>query len=171
MPYTSDTPRPCLQIFLPEHGWRSQGKLGQKLKYMVVYVRAVRMCRHNERKLPLGKPHGELMPQTVCFFRCDLPGFKRLPYLIGNHITFLGFPSLLKVQTLLQKEFLIHGHGVTPEGRHQFPFLCLLRILRIIGSCFEAGSDRPALVHMKCDQSCRCHRSRSLRACLRRLPP
>ena len=117
---------------------------------MVVYVRAVRMCRHNERKLPLGKPHGELMPQTVCFFRCDLPGFKRLPYLIGNHITFLGFPSLLKVQTLLQKEFLIHGHGVTPEVRHQFPFLCLLRILRVIRPVTEALCHGSSLVCMEC---------------------
>ena len=115
---------------------------------MVVYVRTVRMGRHDKGIPAFCKPHCQLMSQTVGFFRRDLAGFKGLADLVRDYIVPGSFACDLEIQAFLKHEFFIYRYRITAVGSHQFSLLGFLRILRVIRSVFETSRHRPAFGRM-----------------------
>ena len=105
---------------------------------MIVYVGTIRMGSHDESVPALGKGQRQFTADAVCLLRCDLPGFKRLTDLVGNHIAFLFPPGILPVLPFGEKKFLIASHGIAFVRSDQLTLFRLLRVLRIVGPGFQA---------------------------------
>lgn len=113
---------------------------------MIVNVFPVRVSGNDKRILTLGKPHGKLITDLVGFLGSDLSGLEGLPNLIGNHIAFLPATGGKFVLAFGEHKFFIHGQGTAFVTADQFALLCLVRVLGVICSAFQAGRNRLALV-------------------------
>lgn len=68
-------------------------------------VRTINMGSYDKCVFSLGESHGCLIPNLVCFLRCDFSGLKGLPNLICNHIMCLGSSrDILACMTFLYSE-------------------------------------------------------------------
>ena len=124
---------------------------------MIMHMGSIRVRCHDKSILSLGKPKGQLMPQSVCFLRCDFSRFERLADLIGDHLMLLPPTGDLLILTLGQHKLLVHGHRVTLIAGDQFTLFGLFRILCIIRSVAQTLGNGFSLVHMQGNESCCCH--------------
>jgi hypothetical protein len=53
-----------------------------------------------------------------------------------------------------EHKFFIHGQGTAFVTADQFALLCLVRVLGVICSAFQAGRNRLAFVFVQRNQSC-----------------
>ena len=116
---------------------------------MIMNVSPVRMCCHQKRMFPFGKPQSQFIAYLIGFFRCNLPRLKRLPDLISNHIALLPPAGDMPILALRKKKFFIGSHRIALISRNQIAFFCFLRILRIVGPISQALGNRPAFIDMK----------------------
>ena len=94
------------------------------------------MRRDDESIAPFRETHGQLIADPVGILRCDLAGFEGLPDLVSDHISPLLPAGDLLIFPFGQRELFINGHRIAFVGCDQISLFRLLRILRIIGSCF-----------------------------------
>lgn len=105
---------------------------------VVMDMGLVGMGGDDELVLSLRPPHSQLIADTVGILRRDLPGEEGLAYLVAQHILVC---SLLPagggfVPAFPQEKFSVYRGRVTFIGRDIFSFLCLDRVLSVVGTVF-----------------------------------
>ena len=120
---------------------------------MIVNVFPVGMGGNDKGVFAFQKPGGQLITDAVCFFSRNFTRSERLPYLIGDNVTFLAAPGGLLVQLFCEHELLVHSKRAALIAADKFAFFSLVRILCIVGAVFQAGGNRFSFVLMQCDQT------------------
>ena len=120
----------------------------------------------DELVLSLRPPHSQLIADTVGVLRRDLPGEEGLAYLVAQHILvcFLlpargGF-----VPAFPQEKFSVYRGRVTFIGRDIFSFLCLDRVLSVVGTVLYGLRHRKPRRGLAFHQSRGCYGSSPLLA-------
>ena len=117
-------------------------KLDVTMNMVLIY-----MSSYNELVLAAGKFQGKLIPQPVCFLRCNFSWPKRLNQQIGNNI-FVWIappPGSGFINLLTDGKFLPRGICAALIGGHQQAALCFLRIFVVVQSIFQYRRDTAAL--------------------------
>ena len=97
-------------------------------------VRTINMGSYDKCVFSLGESHGCLIPNLVCFLRCDFSGLKGLPNLICNHIMCLGSSRDMLILPFGKQKFFITGLCITGIRTNVFSIFRLCCILRIIST-------------------------------------
>ena len=124
---------------------------------MVMNMRTVNMRRNDKSIIPLCPPHRGFISDSICFFRSDFPGFKRLSNLVGNNITRNNPTCDLQILSLGCSKFSRYGFGVTHIAADQFTACSFLFVLCIVRSVFQTLLNRFSFVLMHGNQSGRSH--------------
>ena len=126
---------------------------GRVIDNVIVDVFPIGMRCNDKSVFAFQKPGGQLITDAVCFFSRNFTRSERLPYLIGDNVTFLAAPGGLLVQLFCEHELLVHSKRAALIAADKFAFFSLVGILRIISAVFQAGGDRFSFVLMQCDQT------------------
>ena len=138
--------------YYDEVGPQAQNYLVQRsgvVDNVIVDVFPVCVGGNDKSVFALGKPHGKFIAHLVGFLGGDLSGLERLTNLIGDHIAFLPAPGDKFVLAFGEHKFFIHGQGTAFVTADQFALLCLVRVLGVICSAFQAGRNRLAFVFVQ----------------------
>ena len=79
--------------------------------HVIVNVVAVDVRTDYESVFAFQKAFGEFISDSVRFFRCDLPRFKRLSELVRDNVILLLPSGFLKIDFLAECKFLCGGLG------------------------------------------------------------
>ena len=109
-------------------------------------VRTINMGSYDKCVFSLGESHGCLIPNLVCFLRCDFSGLKGLPNLICNHIMCLGSSRDMLILPFGKQKFFITGLCITGIRTNVFSIFRLCCILRIISTVSQTLRYRLSLL-------------------------
>ena len=112
-------------------------------------VCTINMGSHDKGVFSLGKSHGRLIPNLVCFLRRDLSRLKGLPNLICNYIMRLGSTGDMLILPFGKQKFFITGLCITGIRADVFSIFRLCCILRIISTVSQALRYRLSFIDMQ----------------------
>ena len=111
---------------------------------VLVYVGA-----DNKSMIALCQFQSKLLPDPVRFFRRNLPWFKCLPEMIGDHIVCASVPAgHVQILTFRKKKLHIRSPGITLVTADQFPKISFLWVLCVINDVRDRCGNIPALTDM-----------------------
>lgn len=113
--------------------------------------------RGNDKSVqPLRPAHSQLIADTVCLLRGDLPRIEGLSYLIAQHIIGLFlFPACHGgIAGFRQKKLVRHGGGVALISGDILSAFCFLRVFAIVQTIPDGLGNRFAFARMALQQSC-----------------
>jgi len=124
---------------------------------VIVNMRFINMSTDNKSKAILQKPLCKFISDSICLFRCDLPGLEGLPYLIGDNIILLCAPIENSILALGQEKLIGHRFGVALKRRDQFIVICLVGVLHIISTIPQRLCQGLSLVHVYGNNASGCY--------------
>ena len=99
--------------------------------------------------LPFREPHCQFIPDPISFLQSDLSRFEGLADLIADHIRLALTAMSGEISSPVQHKFLPGEKRIAFIASHQFPVLCLVRILCVIDPVLNACRGCFPLVDMQ----------------------
>ena len=124
---------------------------------MIVNMRFINMSTDNKSKAILQEPLCKFISDSVCFFRCNLSWLEGLPYLVGDNIVPLRAPIEDSILALGQEKLIGHRFVVALKRRYQLIAICLVGVLRVVGSIPQRLCQGLSFVHVYGDNASSCY--------------